>query len=278
MKYNFVYQNSFEKPPQLDWGQHNLIIVEENKIFDEKNLIFGPIFCRGSIGFKRQVESALRQINWPNLIWPFNQKMTSFGYSNWFTYYDGWHTYDDMLNDDVLKWHDDNGINARLLKQHWNEYCKYFNSDKLWIRSESGAKLFSGGVYTKEQFDIEHEYLQQNRKLDDWLVIARPKELRREWRLFIVNNKIVTHSQYMRLGEIEILPPNKTPKEVIKFGTNWAKQWGHNWGGAFVLDVCELLEENRFPELKVVEINSINTSGAYACDMKKLIRAIINEK
>lgn len=278
MKINYIFHEFQEKPPEFDFSAHNLIVCAENELLDERKLCFGPIVCRSSIGFKTQLESSLRSIGWPNLIWPFNQKATSFGYSNWFMYYDGFHTYDDMLNHDACLWNT-NGVcesplNAKILKYKWDEYCEYFGSEKIWIRSESGSKLFSGGVYTKEQFDVEHEYLRQNGKLEEWLVIAPPKQLRREWRLFIVDNKVISSSQYMRLGEIEILPPNKTPKNVIKFAANWAEKWGHNWSGAFVLDVCELLEENSFPSLKVVEINSINTSGAYEADMTKVIGAI----
>ncbi len=59
------------------------------------------------------------------------------------------------------------------------------------------------------------------------------------------------------------------PEYVTKFAQDMADIWCPN--RAFDLDVCETPEG-----MRIVEINSINSAGFYACDMGKFVNAISN--
>jgi len=290
MKINYIFHKFLGDPVGFNSLNSNVLVYEESEFCDEKDLVFGPIFPRGSIAFINSLKFSLRAKGWPDLIWPFNQNAALFNYSSWKWWHEDLHKtvwFDDMLNFDakfeMRVAQESDGAKAKpiwepdtfsFFKLDWTDKIRpkhlISNSGEnlnwpLWIRSNSGNKLFSGGVFTRERFLKEYEYLLQNNLTDIELVMAKPKSIGREWRLVFVGNQYVTGSQYMNKGVIDL---STVPHEVSEWGHNWATKWGHNWGGNFVLDVCESLG------YKVVEINCLSSSGLYMCDMRKFMTAV----
>jgi hypothetical protein len=139
------------------------------------------------------------------------------------------------------------------------------NHQELWIRSDSGQKVFSGGVFNKESFAQELDYFNQKGVKVDF-VYAKPKSVYEEYRFIVVNGEVVDGSLYMKKGE-----PNydKRPSNLIfEYAQNLVKKAINNnlAEKTTVMDLTNLGE--------IIEFNSIMTSGWYSCDLEKVVAAI----
>lgn len=97
------------------------------------------------------------------------------------------------------------------------------------------------------------------------VLISTPKEIDSEYRFFIVDGKISTYSQY-KLGDT-VLYSALVDDYIVSYVKEVIKIWEPDL--AYVLDVAV---SNGVP--KILEINSINSSGLYAIDTQKLIFSI----
>ena len=103
---------------------------------------------------------------------------------------------------------------------------------------------------------------------DTPISVSSVKEIAMEWRLYVVGGKVVAGSRYRQWGLPDIQPID-TNTAPWQFAQEMVDKWQP--AEAFVLDVASLLKSK---ELKVIEINCINSAGFYACDMKEVVRAI----
>lgn len=141
----------------------------------------------------------------------------------------------------------------------------YFSGD-FWMRPERSKKEFIAGV-----FDLE----EANRLFDDKelffgdeqtkIVVASCKDIQAEYRYFIVNGKISTKSQYRRLGKL-FYSSEFVDVELDDFVNNQISNTSFPIK-TYVIDVCETNNG-----IKVVEINRLNSSGLYGCNIEKLIK------
>ncbi len=144
---------------------------------------------------------------------------------------------------------------------------------EFFIRPARDTKAFIAEVVTKNDFE---EFRNNIGKLhkglnystvtpDTMVVISVPKKITQECRFFIVDRKIVTYSQY-KIGETIKYCPVVDPfiiEYVEKIISGWQPEI------AYCLDIA--VSEG---QPKVLEINSINSSGLYALDTQKFIMAI----
>lgn len=102
--------------------------------------------------------------------------------------------------------------------------------------------------------------------VDTPVSVSAPKELLGEWRFFVVEGEIRAGSMYRFAGArcCEI-----TRSEAV--AGSLAQKLVDVWqpSKAFVLDVAETVDGFR-----VIEINCINNSGFYACDIRPIIEAV----
>lgn len=242
---NYIFHEYLEEdiPPSIEGG--NVVIVPRHGLADERQLVFGPIVFRGTIACLHYLKFNLKQAGWPDLVWPFGQDEKIFNFSNLPKH--------DLLNDDFIKTTSNEGrFNIRF---------------PAWIKSNSGNKLFSGGVFTREQYLEELKYFDSLTLQPFDIVYASPKKIGKEWRIFIIDNICIGASQYMDGGEIDARGP--VPENVIAYAEMWNKLFGSLYEGNYVLDVCE--SEGFY---KIVETNSLLTSGAYSIDSLKIVNAM----
>ena len=150
--------------------------------------------------------------------------------------------------------------------------------DWVFVRPVLDSKTFTGEVKSKYDFkDWQQSIKFMDEFMTDELIdipmlnkdtiisVASAKKIYSEYRLFIVNNKIVTGSMYQRGGE-HIEDPYIEP-HVIDFANQMLETWVP--ASAYVLDIADTPDG-----LKVIEINNINSSGYYASDVQKIIMAL----
>ncbi len=166
----------------------------------------------------------------------------------------------DMLNDKFVLM--PFGVVKYNLKDQDN-----LSDDKIFIRSNSGNKVFGGGLFSEKEFADSRPLM----CLDELLVFAEARNIGEEYRCIVAgteeefgdkNLQIVTHStygvnaKYSQMSEIDL---SKT-KELLSHNDIY-----HPYP-MWVMDVCEV-----GTSIKIVECNSINTSGWYGCDVEKII-------
>jgi hypothetical protein len=144
----------------------------------------------------------------------------------------------------------------------------------FFLRPVHDTKTFKGGVFDWPEFEeilkrmaAEKKSSQDSLSLDTPVVVAPLKKIWREWRLWFVDGVLVTYSLY-RVGH-RLYPwrGDGLAPDVRAFAVEQAGIWSP--AKAFVMDVAETEQG-----CKIVEINTINHSGLYDCDLAALVEAL----
>lgn len=140
-------------------------------------------------------------------------------------------------------------------------------AEEFFIRPTGNTKLFTGMTITKKDF-LEWQD-RENREgspyIGQSLMIAPLQRIKKEYRFFVVNQKIITGSSY-KVGD-KLDSSFKPSAEIVKYAEQIVDKFP--LAKAFVIDIAETEKG-----LKVVEYNNINTSGLYGCDEIAFVRAI----
>ena len=141
-----------------------------------------------------------------------------------------------------------------------------------FVRSDSGYKKFQGDLYSVDMYLMESE--RKAIPKEEVMVFAEKRNIAQEYRLVVKckydeisdlwEYDIVTYAQYA--GEDKPL----TSLDVTGIISDLSTSTFHPYP-LFILDVC-ISEE----KIKIVEANSINTSGYYACDFRRIVDAVID--
>jgi hypothetical protein len=137
--------------------------------------------------------------------------------------------------------------------------------NRFFIRPCEDLKYFNGTVINKESLnEWKDEIFSHSRYLteDTEVVISDVKTIYKEFRFFMIDNKLVTGSLY-RLGTRLCLDENIEP-DAHRFASKMIELWQP--ARAFVIDIA-LTEEG----YKIVEVNCINSAGFYAADVSKIV-------
>jgi len=174
----------------------------------------------------------------------------------------------------------DSILNPDSIVQRLGDYfdLSEFEGSNVFVRPVLDSKTFNGEVKSKYDFkDWQQSIKFMDEFMTDELVdipmlnkdtviaVASAKKIYSEYRLFIVNRKIVTASQYQLGGEL--VTTADIDDRVIWFAHGMIQTWMP--ASAFVMDIADTPDG-----LKVIEINNINSSGFYAADPQKIIMAI----
>ena len=174
------------------------------------------------------------------------------------------------------------------------QFCTFGELDfegEKFIRPVHDSKSFSGMVVAREKVTQWQEQVlgisdgYTTLRLDTPVMYAEPKNIDLEARFFIVDNRVVTGSSYRTIGRqcmyqrVDTSNPVFYPmvefvKDMLAVDySNETDTYEANYAEpiceAYVMDIG-LVDG----EYKVVEINSLNSAGFYACDMRAVVRAL----
>jgi hypothetical protein len=178
------------------------------------------------------------------------------------TYYSYWAKY--LLNSDYII------LPLLEIKRREDFVFDMFGiADCIFIRPDSGAKTFTGGVLKREEIDREFEGFQTyaGRPLDQiFTIISSPKKIFTEWRLVIVDKKVVAFSQYKKDGKLNV--KKKIESGALKLSEEIAQE---DWQPdiVHVLDICRTGDE-----YSLLETNSFSCSGLYSCNVEPIVREV----
>ncbi len=141
-------------------------------------------------------------------------------------------------------------------------------TEQFFIKPNTDTKEFAGEVMDKTDFlgwymnMVDIGYLET----DDFEVMVAPsKKLGMEWRLVMVDGKVCECSIYKQYQIVKA--ERQMNPDVIEFAEKCAAI--HNPAPVFVLDIAQT--EYGY---KVIEYNTFNSAGLYACDVTNVIDTI----
>jgi hypothetical protein len=136
----------------------------------------------------------------------------------------------------------------------------------VFMKPNSNTKRFGGCVVETSRLYFFMEPIIANLQGKDLDVCIAPiRQIKEEYRLFIVSGQVVSASMYTKNFQKTIVA-GATP-EVIAYAEEILKKY--NPVDAFVLDIC-VTDDNMY----VVEANPFNHSGLYANDTDAIVSAI----
>lgn len=184
--------------------------------------------------------------------------------------------------------------NFVIQKSHWGDLMLNYDSEVVlfkdavvtedtFIRPIDDSKYFAGKVFSAEEFNewqvkvcvLKEDY--GNSLTGATLIqLCKPKKIYAEYRFWVVDKEIVTCSLYKR-GD-RVIYSSEVDQHVKRFATSVIrhgditlsmKTFAWQPHRAYVLDVCETPDG-----MKIVEINTINSSGFYAGNVQDLVLAL----
>jgi hypothetical protein len=173
----------------------------------------------------------------------------------------------------MLAKYGDLALNAGAVCSTLAEMTQQF--DRFFLRPTLDAKSFAGTVMTWDEFEAFRSGVASvadvpdaTLRLSDRIVAAPLTEIAAEYRFFVIARRVVTGSRYKLGDQVKSVP--EVPPEVASFAQACVDLWSPN--DAFAIDVAVTPAG-----LKVIEVNSANSAGFYACDVGKLVDAV-NER
>ena len=139
-------------------------------------------------------------------------------------------------------------------------------TNKLFIRPDSGLKTFAGTTIHKDDFEDEINSLEQlTSVMDDTIVlISRIQPIEKEYRVVVGNGNVIASSLYKIKDEVVM--KEGAPKEVIDLASKIAKQeWQPDL--VYTCDIAILTNG----DVKIIELNSFSCAGLYACNLRDVI-------
>jgi ATP-grasp domain, R2K clade family 3 len=147
-----------------------------------------------------------------------------------------------------------------------------FDAERMFVRPAADNKHFTGKVFAKAEFEAWREAIcapdaSHSTSLTPGTQIqfCVPSTIHAEYRFWIVAGEIVTQSLYRRGGAV--FYASDVDDRLHDFVAARIAEWSPH--ETFVIDVCDTPNG-----IRIVEINTLNSSGFYAADLQRLVLAL----
>lgn len=145
-----------------------------------------------------------------------------------------------------------------------------YDPDKLlFIRPDDDTKSFAGELKSFLQIETWYEKLKiienTNLDLESKIIVSEPYNIKTEWRLWIVNGKVVASSKYRQYFKLK--KEEGCPEEVKKFAEERCTEYTpHN---CFVMDIA-LCGDSYY----IVECGGMNSAGFYKANISDIVSSV----
>lgn len=163
-------------------------------------------------------------------------------------------------------------LNSEAKITTFDDFCTENNADdSMWfIRPDADDKSFNGQVMSfkeikdwSKNFQVFDNVILHGKTK---IVVSEPYNIKKEWRNYIVDGKVVTSSLYrkdFRLNKSAI----DIPTEMIQFVEDRCKEYQPHKIFAMDIALCG-------GEYYIIECGCLNSVGLYACDIFKLVESV----
>ncbi len=232
------YQLLTNSLDRLEISYTSIFIPNATYNLEPEVLVKGNVYICGAIKLKKIAE----QREW----YPGSFLNENFSFDKWLLALGS-----ELLNFDALF-----GKTFEIEINHLKEF---------FIRPLEDNKAFNGEVINHETLSLWKKDPSKKYLLDLDVIVSPVKNIYKEYRLFIVKNKIITGSVYKINGKGQV--STIIEDSVVEYVSKIIKKWVPC--ESFVIDIC--LTENGY---KIIEFNNINSSGFYASDISKYVESI----
>jgi len=104
-------------------------------------------------------------------------------------------------------------------------------------------------------------------ELSSLILVSKPYNLHKEWRLYIVDGEIVTASRYRTNFKLS-KSSTDIPEDMLDFARNRMKEYMPHKN--FAMDICSVHDGTYY----IIECGCLNSVGFYHADINKLVKAV----
>lgn len=209
----------------------------------------GPVILYGAVDFIRVASATGR---WPMGVFG---DIETFTYENWATHY----------NEMLLNSPD----GTELMKLGDFSLENRDPNENIFVRPQHDTKSLVGSVMTVADF---HKWAVEAKKgvfanvnYETPIIVAKPYGISAEWRLFVVDHKVVAASQYHK--NRRLYKQRGAPENVMEFAKKAIERWSPV--SAYVLDIG-MSAGNCY----IIEAQGFNSAGAYEADIVSVAEAV----
>ena len=136
--------------------------------------------------------------------------------------------------------------------------------DPFFAKPNTDNKEFAGMIFDAERFPFFIEGLITNEWIDEdfEICVSSPREIDIEWRLVVVEGRVVTYSIYKQWQTV--MASREIYDDVLDIAAEAITR--HDPAPVYVIDVCQFGDG-----LKIIEYNGFNSAGLYACDVERIV-------
>lgn len=160
-------------------------------------------------------------------------------------------------------------ITFSQLKNNKKYLIDLFGTDSVFIRPNSGSKLFTGFILKNDTWDYQVSSIEQltGTSNDSLILISSVKNIVLEARFIIVDKNVVAGSTYFKNSEKYESPIY--PHSLRKLADIVAQD-NSPPSPVYTCDIGILDDES----VKIIELNSFNCAGWYAADIQSIISSV----
>jgi ATP-grasp domain, R2K clade family 3 len=147
-----------------------------------------------------------------------------------------------------------------------------FEAPTMFVRPAADTKLFTGRVFERSEFERWRETIcapgadhGTSLRPETRVQLCAPMTIHAEYRFWVVAGRIATWSLYRRRGAVQYA--SDVDDRLHDFVAARIAEWMPH--ETFFIDVCDTPEG-----LRIVEINTLNSSAFYAADVQRLVLAL----
>ena len=143
----------------------------------------------------------------------------------------------------------------------------------VFVRPDSGSKLFTGTVVYNDTFDQNIKEITAYSDIEphDMVLISEPRSVIDEYCFVVIGDEIITGSRYIAEGRLSSYRVDKTHK-AWKYAESILKKVKWRPEEIFVLDICKTM-----CGFEVMEIGCFSCCGLYDCDIDIIVKRVSEE-
>lgn len=181
---------------------------------------------------------------------------------------------DTFSMENYIKVWDKHMLNSEAKITTFNDFIKEKHHDDVnfFIRPDADDKSFAGEVLT---FSEIKTFINNTLKFDNVvlngdtkILVSTPYYIRKEWRNYIVDGKVITSSLYRKNFKL-CKDGNDIPEDMITFVEERCKEYMPHKVFAMDIALCG-------GDYYIIECGCLNSVGLYHSNIKKLVESVSN--
>lgn len=137
----------------------------------------------------------------------------------------------------------------------------------VFVRPDSGFKTFTGTTCSYKNWEDDVRFLNTYQVDSNAIVIvSSAKNLDKEWRFVVVDDKVISGSQYRNASGVKL---DDAPKRVYNYAQSVVNNTSYSPERVWCLDICEDIYG-----FSVLEVGCFSCAGLYVAPKEPIVREV----